>query len=427
MEVFGRVFNLLTASRLKTPLLLLLGGLLTQQAIASSVKLGLAHPTTGRYQQQGFDMAQGALLAIEEINAQGGILGQPVELLTENTAGKVETGVAATNSLIKQGADVVFGAASSDVAIAAGKEAARHDKLFFAALSYANETTGSAGHRHMFREPASAWMTAKALSFYLNQQLQDRRVFFLTADYSWGHSMEESIRRFTNTGDVQTHPAAQVPYPRPRHAEIENALIQADESGADVLMLIQFGDDMVTALEMATEMGLKERMEIIVPSLTQNMAANAGASLMEGIVGTVPWTWQVSFEFGYQRGQDFVNAYVEKYDQYPDSPAASAYSIVYQIKEAAENARGINSNDLIDALEGHKYSLLKEPQQWRAFDHQNIQSVYVVRCKSWDDVMKSPLRSDYFEVMLSLPGSVSARTEDEWKTDRMEAGQLTRL
>lgn len=73
---------------------------------------------------------------------------------------------------------------------------------------------------------------------------------------------------------------------------------------------------------------------------------------------------------------------------YPSSSAASAYSIVQQWADAATRARSLDSEALIKALEGHRYTLLKDEQQWRAFDHQNLQTVYAVKVKNRDEVLK---------------------------------------
>lgn len=394
---------------------------------AEPIKIGLIHPTTGRYKEQGYEQAQGAILAIEEINAQGGILGRPIELLTANTASRVEQGVEAIRDVIRQGAAITLGASSSAVAVAAGKEAAKHNKLFFATLSYANETTHENGHRHIFREPYSAWMTARALSFYLNNDLAGKRIFYITADYNWGNSTEESIRLFTHTENPQQHPGVKVPFPRPRLADLQAALEVASSSDAEVLMLIQFGEDMATALNLAESMGLKERMQIVVPNLTQSMAASAGAGVMEGVIGAVPWIWQLPFQYDYEKGKAFVEAYTRRFGQYPDSPSASTYSAIYQFRDAVERSRSLDTDKLIAALEGHTYSLLKDAQTWRDFDHQNVQSVYIVRGKDRNEVMQDKYRSDYFEIILNVPGNMTAISFEEWQNARKAAGKLATL
>lgn len=183
---------------------------------ADSIKLGLNYPSTGRYQEQGLAQARGAVLAVEEINANGGLNGQPLELLTANSASKPDKAIENVDQLVKQGAVMLFGGASSAVAVAAGKQAAKHKRIYFGTLTYANGTTGVEGHRHMFRESYNAWMAAKALARYLKDELQGKRLFYLTADYNWGHSTEASLRNFTGTENTEQHPGVRTHYPRPR-------------------------------------------------------------------------------------------------------------------------------------------------------------------------------------------------------------------
>jgi len=409
---------------------LLLTGLVFVSGIVSAaepIRIGLNYPSTGRYKEQGLAQARGALLAVGEINAQGGILGRQVELLTANSASRPDKSVENVKALAAQGVAMLFGGSSSAVAIAAGKEAARHNLIYFGTLTYANETTGAEGQRYMFRETYNAHMAAKALAAYLNDSLKGKKLFYITADYSWGWSTEESLRTFTGTGNKDVHQGVKTAYPRPRESDFKDALLQAEASGADVLMLVQFGDDMAMALQLAHSMGLKDKMTIIVPNLTLGMAKSAGSGIMQGVIGAVPWCWEVPYKYGFTAGQAFVRAFVDQYRTYPSSSAASAYSIVYQFKDAAERSGSLDTGRLISALENHHYTHLKDEQYWRAFDHQNVQTVYVVRSRPRDDILKSDLHEDFFEVLMSLPGSEAAQTREEWLQERRAAGKTEQL
>ncbi len=165
--------------------------------------------------------------------------------------------------------------------IGAGKQAAKHDSLYFGTLTYANETTDAEGHKYMFRETYNAHVAARALASYLNDSLQGKKLFYLTADYSRGWSPEESLRTVTRTSDTRAHPGVRVTYPHPRGGDMRTALEAARDSGADVLMLVPFGDDMALALNAAQQMELKDKMTIIVPNLSQ-------VSLMEGVIEPGP-------------------------------------------------------------------------------------------------------------------------------------------
>jgi len=410
---------------LLTACVLLLG---SSVVYAETLKIGLNYPQTGRYKDQGLQQRLGAFLAVDEINRAGGVMGQPLELVIRNSRGEPDQGAQNTAELIdREGAQMVFGGVSSAVAISSGKAARDRNRLYFGTLTYSNATTGSEGHSHMFREPYNAWMTAKALSQYLNRHHADQNYFYITADYTWGWSVEESVRKFSNTEDTEQHKGVKTPFPRALITDFRVALEQAAESDAEVLMLVLFGDDMVRALNTAYEMGLTKRMQVVVPNLTLGMARQVGPTIMEGVVGAAPWVWNLPYENNYQRGKDFVEAFSSRYEMRPSSSAASAYSIVYQYKAAVERAGTTNTRAVIRELEGHRYSFLKDEQYWRAFDHQNVQTVYVVKVKPREKIMADQFSSDYFDIIDSMPGDEAAQTREEWEARRREAGKPVSL
>lgn len=396
-------------------------------AIAESIKLGLNYPSTGRYKEQGIAQVNGALLAVDELNERGGVLGRPLELLYANSASKPQKAIKNVRKLAGQGVSMVFGGASSAVAIAGGKEAAKHDLIYFGTLTAANETTGIEGHKHMFREYYSTWMACKMLSQHINKHLAGKKVFYITADYSWGTSTEASLRQLTNTLDTGSHPNTMVKFPKPRQSDLNEALDKAEASGAEVLVVIQFGQDLATALQLIQKRDLKNKMAIIAPTITQGVARSAGAGTLEGIVTTLPWTWSVPYKYEYADGMRFVEAYVERFGEYPSSAAASAYNVVYQFSAAAERAKSLRTSKLIKVLENHTFVGLKDEQTWRAFDHQNVQTVYLLRGRARAEVMKDKFKADYFEVIDSISGGDAARTYEEWVKVRTAAGKPTQL
>ena len=394
---------------------------------AETIKIGLNRPKTGAYKEQGVAQLGGAVIAVEEINAAGGVLGRQIELVVKNSASKTARTVSNVKAFADEGVKMIFGGSSSSVAIVGGKEAKAHNLLYFGTLTYSNATTGKEGHTHMFRECSNAWMAAKVLANYLNTNYAGKKVFYITADYTWGWSTEESMRQFTNTKNANKHPGVKTPFPNPGLTALKDALKAAEAAQPDVLVLVQFGHDMANALKEATTMGLKDKMAIVVPSLTLGMALDAGPTAMADVIGSLPWYWKVPKQFNYQKGISFVDEYAERFGTYPSTSAASAYSIVYQWKEAVERAKSFNTQKVIKALEGHSYSLLKDQQVWRSFDHQNVQTVYAVKGNSRETVLSGQFKQDYFEIIDSLTGEQAARTFDEWKTVRRAAQKPLQL
>ena len=389
------------------------------------VKIGLNYPETGPYAKQGLDQRRAADIAVEEINSAGGILGKKVQLVYRDTKSNAKIAKANAVELFdKEGVPMIFGGSSSAVAIATGEVALQKNRLFFGTLTYSTETTGEYGHRHIFRECYDAYATGKVLSEYLKKNFSGQKYFYITANYTWGWTTESVLRGFTNTKDTTAHPEVLTELGAKDFTE---ALKEARDSKATILVLSLFGRDMEIAVRQAAEMGLKNSMQIIVPSLNDDMAQGAGPEAMEGVIGTLPWIWNVPFTYKYPKGMDFVKKFEVKHQRYPTTSGASAYVIMHQYKEAVQRAKTFDTKAVITALEGHKYIGLKDEQQWREWDHQSVQTVYAVKCKPAAEVVKSKYQQDYFTIINVMKGDEAAVDRDEWNEIRDMVGMKPSL
>jgi len=389
-------------------------------AAQDPVKIGLSYPETGPYAKQGLDQRRAADMAAEEINAAGGILGRKVRLVYRDTRSKPD--VARENAVElydKEAVPMILGGSSSAVAIATGEVALQKNRLYFGTLTYSTETTGEYGHRHIFRECYDAYFAGKVLSAYLQKNFSGKKYFYITADYTWGWTTESVIRSFTSTKDTEAYPEVLT---KLGAQDFSKALAMARDSNAQVLVLSLFGRDMEIAVRQAYEMGLKHKMQIIVPSLNDDMAQGAGPEAMEGIIGTLPWMWSVPFTFNYPNGIRFVKKFEERYRRYPTTSGASAYVILHEYKNAVERAGTFETKAVIKALEGHRYVGLKDEQYWRGWDHQSVQTVYAVKCKPAALVKQSKYQQDYFEIINTMKGDEAAVDYKEWSEIREMVG-----
>ncbi|MGE4296731.1 MAG: substrate-binding protein [Desulfovibrionaceae bacterium] len=399
--------------------LLLMAPCVALGAQQGAVLLGMNYPLTGPYSVEGLDQIRAARMAVDEINALGGIMGRRVRLVVRDSFSDVVTSRMNVEDLIDQGCRMIFGGSSSDVAIAVSEICQRRKVLFFGTLTYATQTTLENGHRYTFRECNDSWMSAKVMAEWLNVRYKGKKFFYITADYSWGWATEQSLRVVTGTQDRSVYPGLLTPLGA---TDFRPALAVVKEHRPDVLVLCLFGKDMAYALQQATAMGLKRYSRIVVPNITLGMAERAGLDAMEGVVGTVPWTWKVPYVYDYPRGRAFVEAFAQRFRRYPSTSGASAYTIVYEFKAAVERAGSFAPADLVRALEGHDYMLLKDRQTWRALDHQSVQTVYLVQGADKLTVLSTPLRLDYFSIIGRKSGEDIVRTPEEWRQLRREAG-----
>lgn len=399
----------------------------TQQADNDSIVIGLSYPRTGHYREEGLAQMRAALLAVDEVNSRGGVLGKTLKLINQDSSARPEKAQRNVQTMIGQGARMVFGSVSSAEAIAAGKQAKKHDVLYFATIGYSNDVTIEQGHRHIFRESTSATMTGRALGGYLTSNFPGKKYFYITADYNWGHTSEESLRRNTNTTDTGTHPGVYLPFPTAKQSDYSAALKLAADSDADMLVLVLYGHDLVRAMQTADNMGLTRKMQVVAPNLTQSVIEQTGPSIMVGVIGAEHWMWRVPEQEGAEAGIKFVESYSQVYGIYPPSAAASAYTVIHQWVDAVKRAGTLRTEDVIKALENHDYSLLKGPAQWRGFDHQNVQRVYVVKVNDRATVIRHPSKQDYFKIVHQLDGEQAAIRHADWISARRAAEQPEKL
>ncbi len=412
------------------PTVLVLGVWCAPFARADVVKIGINYPQKGPYRVQGLNQIRAARLAVEEINAEGGILGKKIVLVERDSKSKPGITTRNVTELIDaEGVKMVFGGSSSAVAVAAGKVCQLKGVPFFGTLTYSTATTGKEARRHVFRECYNAWMGAKVIASYLKKNFpaESNKYFYITADYTWGHTTEASVRELTGTTNKMNHKSVLTPFPGAKYKDFQAALKAAQKANPKVLVLVLFGRDMVDALNVATAWGIKQSTQVVVPNLTLGMAEYAGPDVMEGTIGAVPWSWKVPYQYNYPQGKKFVEKFAARYGKYPSTSGASAYTILYEYKSAVERAGTYDSAAVVKALEGHQYQLLKDKQVWRDFDHQSVQTVYAVKCKPKSEVRQDKYFLDYFEIISRLSGEEAVRTRQEWNAVRIAANKPIEL
>lgn len=129
------------------------------------VKIGMIDPLTGSYAALARSEVEGAKLALEKINKAGGILGRPVQLLVEDSANDVGTGVQKAHKLIdRDGIDVLFGDVNSAIALAIDQVAYGAKKLHIVTGGHTDAITGKDCHWNAFRVCNTTTMDATAIA-----------------------------------------------------------------------------------------------------------------------------------------------------------------------------------------------------------------------------------------------------------------------
>jgi len=391
-----------------------------------TVTIGLNVPLSGSYQLQGEDELRSYKLAIDEVNKKGGILGKKVVYVVKDT--QTNATVAGDNArelYTTHNAVMVTGGSSSACAIAQGEVAGELKKIFMVGLSHSNATTGfvknpktgeeyQAVNRYMFRWYNNGHQTAKAMAKTLLEKFgKDAKYFYITADYTWGWSVERSVKRVLEAAGCKTIGSILVPLGERSYVP---SLLKAKMAKPDVLVIVEFGNDMINCLKQANSMGLQKEMQITVPLMELYMAKGVGAEYMQGVLASEIWVWQLQDR--YPGSKEYVDKFKERYDKYPGSAAASAWVAIHQYADAVERAGTFNAQKVVKALEGHRYTLLKDEEYFKEWDHQTVTSCVILEGKAPADMVNE---WDFFNIIGIVPGEGIARTREEnpvkWSAD----------
>jgi branched-chain amino acid transport system substrate-binding protein len=157
------------------------------------IRIGVVTSLTGPFAPFGIQVEAGMRLAVDELNAAGGVDGRPVELVVADDAGDPEEAVTAYERMVEQdGVVAVGGLISSDVALATSRVAEELEVPLFLVKAGADGVL-TRDSRHTFRTClVAASMTAGPLADYVEDEGL-RRVGVVVADYAWGQAVRAAV------------------------------------------------------------------------------------------------------------------------------------------------------------------------------------------------------------------------------------------
>ncbi len=340
------------------------------------VVIGLDVPLTGPYSDQGTDQVRAYKLAIDEINAHGGVMGMQLKYTIGDDQTKPGPAVDnATRMIDRDGAIMITGGSSTGTAVAVSGLCQQKKTIFMATLTHGDETTNQSCHYHTFRRYNNAHMSARAMAQTLLSKYGTGRWFHITADYTWGHSVYDNLVAVLEPKGAKTIKNVLMPLGT---ADFAPALQQAQAAKPDVLVITEFGKDMVNALNQAAQFGLTKTTKILVPLADEYMAKGTGDNFAN-VVTTAPFYWKYYIDKGQPNARKFVSAFIRKYGVPPSNGAETAYTNIYQWKDGIERAGSLDPAKFIAKMEGYHFTATKEPNEyWRTWDHQGVNSCLVM-------------------------------------------------
>ncbi len=259
-----------------------------------SVFIGIAVPRTGTYAVQGEDELKGYQLAVEHINSgdplikrispltKKGVLGKEVKYGVADSEANPNTAVQAQSRFISEAKAVLMtGSTSSAVAVALNKLAQREKVLYVAGISGSNDTTGKDCVRYGFRQCFYGQTAAAAIGpVLLKNYGKGKKAAYLTPDYTYGHTVQASMEAYLNKNGGWTTVTNQVaPLGAPDYSSY---LLNVANSGAEILLNINWGHDAVLSIQQAQQFGILAKQKLVVPYQVPFLAKEVGAEIMQG-------------------------------------------------------------------------------------------------------------------------------------------------
>ncbi len=363
------------------------------------VRIGMVDPLTGILSALAASEVEGARYTVDLLNKRNGILGRPIELLVEDSANDVGTGVQKTRKLIERDkVDVVFGDVNSGIAYAMSQVTNELKVFQIVPGGHTDPITGTDCKWNVFRICNTTSMDAAAVTGNLVKRF-GKKFFFVTPDYAYGHTLQDRFVKNLKAlgGEFQ---AELLPI---NTSEYSATLIKAKAYKPDVLLNNMGGLAQINCMKQFIQFGMQKEMALggalyeleSIKSVPKD--AQAGTWDME-------WWWN---QPNVPEVATFVGDFRKATGKTPSARHWFGYVAVQSVRLAAEKAKSLEGPKLALAMEDMDLppDVALQPGRvyYRAGDHQLMSNIFV-----GDAHPPTGSPDDVFTVTSVVPGETAA-------------------
>ena len=336
------------------------------------IKLGFIDPITGVLSALAASEVEGAKLAVANINASGGVLGRQLELLVEDSANDVGTGVQKARKLIdRDKVDGIFADVNSAIAYAIAGVTSEKGVFHIVPGGHTDPITGKDCKWNVFRICNTTTMDSAAISATLAKKF-GKRWFFITPDYAYGQTLQDGfVKQLTAMGG--TYQGDKLPI---NTVDFSATLIKAKAYKPDVLLNNMGGLAQINCMKQFTQFGMQKDMALGGALFELESITSVPPEAQTGW-WTMEWWWN-------QPGVPHVAEFVAGIKKATNKPASArhwfGYVGVHSFKLAAEAAKSLEGIKMARALEGlvlpPEVALQPGKVFFRTGDHQLMPSIF---------------------------------------------------
>jgi branched-chain amino acid transport system substrate-binding protein len=314
---------------------------------SDKIIIGAVYPLTGAVASTGQNIKKGIDLAVEDINASGGVLGKKIEIVYGDTQGDPKIGMSEAERLMTQGnVPVMLGAYQSGVTEVISQVAEKNATPLLSAISTADVLT-TRGYKYFFRMAPTNMMYLRDMVQYVVDWNAKSHSNLKTVAIIADNTLlgQETAKWGKYWADKQGLTVIKVILYTRDAADLSSEVITLKSAKPDVLMVDPYVSDAILLVKTMHEQGFKPKIMIskatgvIDPNFLKNLHSQA-----EGITTAVEWNK------GMSKGKDINQKFEAKYGISMNGHSAEAYTAVWVLKTAIEQAGEANRDKIHNAL-----------------------------------------------------------------------------
>ncbi|MDX5384471.1 MAG: ABC transporter substrate-binding protein [Rhodobacterales bacterium] len=315
----------------------------------------------------------GIELALEEVNAAGGVLGKPLEFIFRDDQGDPGEAIKIAEELMtRDGAVMLTGTILSNVGLAISSLAAEKKYLYLASEPLADSIVWASGNDYTFRLRTSTYMQAAMLA---EEAAKSDAVRYATIapNYAYG---KEAVAAFKSVLTSLKPDVEFVTEQWPALFKIDaGAEVQAlERAKPDAVFNVTFGTDLAKFVREGTTRGLFDGRTVygMLTGEPEYLDPLADEAPVGWVVTGYPW-----YDVTDASNKAFVDAYQARYSDYPRIGSLVGYMTVQSIAAALEKAGSTDTDALKAAFKGLELDTPVGPITYRAIDHQATMGAFV--------------------------------------------------
>lgn len=349
----------------------------SSEGIAQTIKIGVVTPLTGRYAAIGTDLKHGYDIAVEKINAAGGIqVGArrlPLELLVLDDESDATKTVARLETHAVQGVVAYLGGVGSDLH-AAGATIAEKNRIPYLGVGFALESIHKQGYRYLFspfwKSPQIAKETYRFLNASLAENQRPKKVALFLEKTDWGQEIGGYWETFGKEAGYEMVVKGEY---APGAKDFSNLILQAKSAGAESVLGVPSPPDGMTVVKQMKELDFTPKFLVLLrgsdsPAWTKNLGSAGDYT----ILGT---GWHAALK--YPQVKELNDSYMRKHSRLADPIVGPGYAAVQILADAITRAKAADRDKIRAALASTNMVTVSGPVRFRPDGTAEISGVFI--------------------------------------------------